>query len=180
MQKLITELLIKLGEDPKREGLEKTPERVEDSLKFLTSGYSQNPRTIIENAVFSDRHEEMVLVKDIPLYSLCEHHLLPFFGRAHVAYIPNEKIVGISKIPEMVDMFARRLQVQERLTNQIASTLMDVLGPKGVAVVIQAEHLCMQMRGGQKRESSIVTSAMLGAFRKKPETRAEFMNLIKN
>lgn len=179
MKELIRELLRNLGEDPEREGLRNTPERVRDSLTFLTEGYRQDPRKLIQNSVYSDRHEEMVLVKDIPLYSLCEHHLLPFFGHAHVAYIPNEKIVGISKIARMVDLFARRLQVQERLTNEIANTLMDVLGPKGVAVVIEAEHLCMQMRGVQKRGTAIVTSAMLGAFRKRPETRAEFMNLIK-
>jgi len=179
MQELIKEFLVKLGEDPDREGLKATPERVAESWSFLTEGYRQDPRSLIEDSVYSDKHEEMVLVKDIPLYSLCEHHLLPFFGRAHVAYIPNEKIVGISKIPRMVDLFARRLQVQERLTNQVADTLMDVLKPKGVAVVIDAEHLCMQMRGVQKHEASIITSAMLGAFRKRPETRAEFMNLIK-
>lgn len=179
MKDLIKHMLEKLGEDPEREGLRRTPERVAESLGFLTEGYRQDPRALIENSVYSDHHEEMVLVKDIPLYSLCEHHLLPFFGHAHVAYIPNEKIVGISKIARMVDLFARRLQVQERLTNEIASTLMDVLKPKGVAAVIDAEHLCMQMRGVQKRGTSVVTSAMLGAFRKRPETRAEFMNLIK-
>lgn len=179
MKELIAQLLIALGEDPGREGLRRTPERVAESLTFLTEGYRQDPRKLIENSVYSDRHEEMVLVKDIPLYSLCEHHLLPFYGHAHVAYIPNEKIVGISKIARMVDLFARRLQVQERLTNEIGHTLMDVLNPKGVAVVVEAEHLCMQMRGVQKRGTSIVTSAMLGAFRKRPETRAEFMQLIK-
>lgn len=179
MEKLIRELLKELGEDPEREGLLKTPERVKDSLRFLTEGYRQDPRALIENSVFSDKHEEMVLIKDIPIYSLCEHHLLPFFGHAHVGYIPNDKIVGISKIARMVDLFARRLQMQERLTNQIADTLMEILGPKGVAVVVEAEHLCMQMRGVQKRGTSIITSAMLGAFRKRPETRAEFMNLIK-
>jgi len=179
MENLIRELLQKLGEDPQREGLIKTPARVKESLEFLTEGYHQDPKALIENSVYSDKHEEMVLVRDIPIYSLCEHHLLPFFGKAHVGYIPNEKIVGISKIARMVDLFARRLQVQERLTNQIANTLMDALKPKGVAVVIDAEHLCMQMRGVQKRGTSIVTSAMLGAFRKRPETRAEFMNLIK-
>lgn len=179
MQKLIRDLLKILGEDPDREGLLLTPKRVAESWSFLTEGYRQDPQKIIEDAVFSDKHEEMVLVKDIQLYSLCEHHLLPFFGRAHVAYIPNEKIVGISKIARMVDLFARRLQVQERLTNQIAHTLMDTLKPKGVAVVIDAQHLCMQMRGVQKRESSIVTSAMLGAFRDRPATRAEFMQLIR-
>ncbi|PIU56745.1 MAG: GTP cyclohydrolase I FolE [Deltaproteobacteria bacterium CG07_land_8_20_14_0_80_38_7] len=179
MEDIIYKLLLKLGEDPKREGLVKTPKRVADSFEFLTEGYKQDPKALIENSVFSDKHEEMVLVKDIPLYSLCEHHLLPFFGHAHVGYIPNDKIVGISKIARMVDLFARRLQVQERLTNQIANTLMDVLNPKGVACVIEAEHLCMQMRGVQKRGTSIITSAMLGAFRSRSETRTEFMNLIK-
>ena len=179
MEKTIKDLLIELGEDPDREGLVKTPERVRRSFEFLTEGYRQDPRALIENSVFSDKHEEMVLVKDIPLYSLCEHHLLPFFGRAHVGYLPNDKIVGISKIARMVDLFARRLQMQERMTNQIADTLMEVLKPKGVAVVIEAEHLCMQMRGVQKRGTSVITSAMLGAFRKRPETRSEFMNLIR-
>lgn len=179
MKQIITELLKALGEDPNREGLKKTPERVEESLKFLTEGYTQDPRKLIESSVYSDRHEEMVLIKDISIYSLCEHHLLPFFGKAHVGYIPNEKIVGISKIARMVDLFARRLQVQERLTNEIANTLMEFLKPKGVAVVVDAQHLCMQMRGVQKRGTSVITSSMLGAFRSKPETRAEFMNLIK-
>jgi len=179
MRGLIKELLVKLGEDPSREGLKDTPERVERSWSFLTEGYKMDPRAIIEKSMFSDKHEDMVIVKTIPLYSLCEHHLLPFFGHAHVGYIPNEKIVGISKIARMVDLYARRLQVQERLTNQIADTLMDVLKPRGVAVVIEAEHLCMQMRGVQKRDTSVVTSAMLGCFRKKAETRAEFMQLIK-
>ena len=179
METIIRDLLKALGEDPDREGLKRTPKRVKDSFAFLMEGYRQDPRALIENSVFSDRHEEMVLVKDIPIYSLCEHHLLPFFGHAHVGYLPNEKIVGISKIARMVDLFARRLQVQERMTNQIADTLMEFLKPKGVAVVVEAEHLCMQMRGVQKRGTSVITSAMLGAFRKRPETRAEFMNLIK-
>lgn len=179
MEKIISDLLKALGEDPEREGLKKTPLRVKDSFEFLTEGYRQDPKKLIQNSVYSDKHEEMVLIKDIPIYSLCEHHLLPFFGHAHVAYIPNEKIVGISKIARMVDLYARRLQVQERMTNQIADTLMGVLKPKGVAVVVDAEHLCMQMRGVQKRGTSVITSAMLGAFRRRPETRAEFMNLIR-
>lgn len=179
MERVIKELLEKLGEDPTREGLLKTPKRVKESLEFLTEGYRQDPKELIKNSVYSDKHEEMVLIKDIPIYSLCEHHLLPFFGHAHVGYIPNDRIVGISKIARMVDLFARRLQVQERLTNEIADTLMEHLGPKGVGVVIEAEHLCMQMRGVQKRGTSVITSSMLGAFRKRPETRAEFMNLIK-
>lgn len=179
MENLIRELLKKIGEDPGREGLVRTPERVKDSLEFLTEGYKQDPVELIRSSVYSDRHEELILVKDIPIYSLCEHHLLPFFGSAHVGYIPNDKIVGISKIARMVDLFARRLQVQERFTNQIADTLMEALAPKGVAVVVEAQHLCMQMRGTQKRGTSIVTSAMLGCFRKRAATRAEFMMLIK-
>lgn len=179
MEEAVRKILEAVGEDPDREGLKKTPARVAESFAFLTEGYRQDPKVLIEHSVYSDRHEEMVLVRDIPIYSLCEHHLLPFFGKAHVGYLPNEKIVGISKIARMVDLFARRLQVQERLTNQIAETLMETLRPKGVAVVVDAEHLCMQMRGVQKRGTSVITSAMLGAFRKRPETRAEFMNLIK-
>ncbi len=179
MEKAIKDILKHLGEDPKREGLLRTPERVRESLEFLTEGYSQDPRSLIKRSMYKEKHEEMVLIKDIYIYSLCEHHLLPFFGKAHVAYIPNERIVGISKIARMVDLFARRLQVQERLTNQIADTLMDVLNPKGVAVVVDAQHLCMQMRGVHKIGTSVVTSSMLGAFRKRPETRAEFMTLIK-
>ncbi len=179
METIIRQFLEKLGEDPNREGLRKTPARVAEAFAFLTEGYQQDPKALIENSVYTEKHEEMILVRDIPIYSLCEHHLLPFFGTAHVGYIPNDKIVGISKIARMVDLFGRRLQVQERMTNQIADTIMDVLKPKGVAVVIDAQHLCMQMRGVQKRGTSIVTSSMLGAFRKRPETRAEFMNLIK-
>lgn len=179
MEELIRGILEKLGEDPTREGLLKTPARVRESLEFLTEGYKKDPRSLVEKSVYSEKHEEMVVIKDIAIYSLCEHHLLPFFGHAHVAYIPKEKIVGISKIARMVDLFARRLQVQERLTNQIADTLMEVLSPRGVAVVIEAEHMCMQMRGVQKRGTSVITSSMLGAFRRRPETRAEFMNLIK-
>ncbi len=178
METLIRQVIEKLGEDPNREGLLRTPERVRESWGFLTEGYAQDPKALIENSVYSDSCEEMVLVRDIPLYSLCEHHLLPFFGSAHVGYIPNGKIVGISKIARMVDLFARRFQVQERLTQQIAETLMEVLKPKGVGVVLQARHLCMEMRGAQKRGTSIITSSMLGAFRKRPETRAEFMQLI--
>jgi len=179
MQNVIRELLLKLGEDPNREGLVRTPERVAEALGFLTEGYKQDPHAFIENAMFTDKHEGMVLVKDIPLYSLCEHHLLPFFGCAHVAYLPNKHIVGISKMTRLVDLFARRLQLQERLTNQVAKTIMEAMKPKGVAVVIEAEHMCMQMRGDQKRGTSIITSSMLGAFRKDSATRAEFMALIK-
>lgn len=179
METLIKQLLKKLGEDPQREGLIKTPSRVAASLMDLTEGYRQDPVKLIKNSVFTDKYDEMVLVKDIPFYSICEHHLLPFYGDAHVAYIPNGKLVGISKIARMVDLFARRLQVQERLTQQIAETLQTILKPKGVAVVISAQHLCMQMRGVQKHDAKVVTSAMLGAFRKRQATREEFINLIK-
>lgn len=178
MEKLIHELLVKIGEDPDREGLKKTPERVTRAWEFMMAGYKQDPVQLIRDAFFTDKYDEMVIVKDIKLYSLCEHHLLPFHGYAHVAYVPKGRIVGISKIARMVEMFARRLQVQERLTQQIAETLNEVLEPKGVAVVIEAEHMCMHMRGVQKQEASIVTSAMLGVFRANLSTREEFMNLI--
>lgn len=178
MEDLIRELLQTLGEDPEREGLLETPRRVTKALRFLTEGYRQDPAELIKNAMFEDRCEEMVVLKDIPTYSMCEHHLLPFYGRTHVAYIPSDKVVGISKIARMVDLFARRLQLQERLTNQIAKTLQDVLKPQGVAVVIEAEHLCMQMRGVQKRGTAMITSAMLGVFRENPKTRTEFLTFI--
>lgn len=177
---LFESVLAELGEDPDREGLLKTPGRIAQSLRFLTRGYKQNIEEILNGALFTENHEEMVTVKDVALYSLCEHHLLPFFGKCHVAYIPRKKIVGISKIARLVDMFAHRLQVQERMTDQIAATLQEALDPLGVAVVIEAEHLCMQMRGVQKRGSAVVTSAMLGCFRTRQETRQEFMNLIKS
>jgi GTP cyclohydrolase I len=181
VRELIARLLAELGEDPRREGLEKTPERVEAALRFLTSGYHQDPKEILEGAVFvEDKYDEMVLVKDIDLASLCEHHLLPFIGKVHVAYIPNRRILGLSKIPRLVEVFSRRLQVQERLTTQIAQTLHDALKPKGVGVVIEAVHLCMLMRGVEKQNSKAVTSAMLGAFRDRPATRAEFLELIRN
>lgn len=179
MKKLIKEFLTKLGEDPGREGLLKTPERVTEAWAKLTEGYKEDPRTLIENSVFKDKYDEMVLVKDINFYSMCEHHLLPFYGMAHVAYIPSGRLVGISKIARMVELFAKRLQVQERLTQQIAETLLEVLKPKGVGVVIEAEHLCMQMRGVKKTNSKVVTSAMLGAFRSRQATREEFISLIK-
>lgn len=178
MEDLIRELLQTLGEDPEREGLLETPRRVTKALRFLTEGYRQDPAELIKNAMFEDKCEEMVVLKDIPTYSMCEHHLLPFYGRTHVAYIPSDKVVGISKIARMVDLFARRLQLQERLTNQIAKTLQDVLKPQGVAVVIEAEHLCMQMRGVQKRGTAMITSAMLGVFRENPKTRTEFLTFI--
>lgn len=180
LELLFRSVLAELGEDPEREGLSKTPDRIAEALRFLTVGYSQNVDDVLNGALFTENHEEMVTVKDIALYSLCEHHLLPFFGKCHVAYVPKRKIVGISKIARLVDMFAHRLQVQERLTDQIADTLQKALDPLGVAVVIEAEHLCMQMRGVQKQGSRVVTSAMLGAFRTRQETRQEFMNLIRS
>ena len=179
MEELIRELLKMLGEDPNREGLERTPERVAESMRFLTSGYRENIEEVLKGAIFEEEYDEMVIVKDISLYSLCEHHMLPFFGKCHVAYIPKGKIIGISKIPRVVEIFARRLQVQERLTNQIAHTLMEYLDPYGVAVTIEATHLCMAMRGVRKRDAVIITSAMLGAFRTDSKTRMEFLNLIK-
>ena len=175
----IKSVLSEIGENPEREGLLKTPERVAKSMKFLTDGYKQDPAKIIQSAMFSEEYSQMVLVKDIELYSLCEHHMLPFFGKAHVAYIPNGHIVGLSKIPRIVDVFARRLQVQERLTDEIKDCIQETLIPKGVAVVIEAQHLCMQMRGVQKQHSSTTTSAFSGIFMSDEKTRAEFINLIK-
>jgi len=175
----IKSVLSEIGETPDREGLLKTPERVAKSMDFLTNGYKQNPAEILKSAMFAEEYSQMVLVKDIEIYSLCEHHMLPFFGKAHIAYIPNGHIVGLSKIPRIVDVFARRLQVQERLTDEIKDCLQDGLTPKGVAVVIEAQHLCMQMRGVQKQHSSTTTSAFSGIFLKDEKTRSEFMNLIK-
>ena len=175
---LIRDLLIKLGEDPSREGLLETPKRVESSMKFLTRGYKQDIKTVLNGAIFEEGYDEMVVVKDIDLFSMCEHHLLPFYGKAHVAYLPDGKIIGLSKIPRIVDVFARRLQVQERLTVQVAECLMEWLKPKGVAVVIEAIHLCMAMRGVEKKDSYCMTSAMLGAFRENERSRAEFLSLI--
>ena len=174
----IKTLLSKIGENPEREGLLKTPERVSKSMEFLTNGYDKNPSEILKSAMFSESYSQMVLVKDIELYSLCEHHMLPFFGKAHIAYIPNGHIVGLSKIPRIVDVFSRRLQVQERLTDEIKDCIQETLNPKGVAVVIEAQHLCMQMRGVQKQHSSTITSAFSGIFISDKKTRAEFMNLI--
>ena len=179
MQDLIQRLLIELGEDPAREGLVRTPKRVEKALKFLTSGYAANVDEVLNGALFSVDYSEMVIVRDIDFYSMCEHHLLPFFGKCHVAYIPNGRVVGLSKIPRLVDIFARRLQLQERMTNQIAETIVDKIKPLGVAVVCEATHLCMAMRGVEKQNSVAVTSAMLGAFRSDARTRSEFLNLIK-
>jgi GTP cyclohydrolase I len=178
LAQLVTEQLEQLGEDPAREGLLKTPERVARSLQDLTSGYTQNVSTVVNGAIFSESGEEMVVVRDIEIYSLCEHHMLPFFGKAHVAYIPNGRIIGLSKLPRLVDVFARRLQVQERLTLQVAEAIQETLSPRGVGVVIEARHLCMMMRGVQKQNSCAVTSAMLGYFRDDGKTRAEFLSLV--
>jgi len=175
---LIRELLAYLDEDPDREGLLRTPDRVVRALRFLTEGYRKDLDELFNDAYFAEEYDEMVVVKDIELYSLCEHHLLPFVGKAHVAYIPRKKIVGLSKIPRLVDHFARRLQVQERMTKQIAETIMDRLDPLGAAVVVEARHLCMVMRGVEKQHSTMTTSSMLGVFREEQPTRLEFMNLI--
>ena len=177
---LIESLLKELGEDPGREGLKRTPARVARALDFLTGGSRQDPRAILNQAVFEEGCNEMVLLRDIDFYSMCEHHILPFFGRAHVAYVPDGRIVGLSKLARIVDMMARKLQVQERLTNEIAETLDDVLRPKGVAVVLEAQHLCMQMRGVQKQNTYAISSAMLGEFESDPKTRGEFMQLIRH
>jgi GTP cyclohydrolase I len=179
MQEAIRAMLRDLGEDPMREGLLDTPKRVEKAYRFLTSGYQANIDQVLNNALFTVDYSEMVIVKDIDFYSLCEHHLLPFFGKCHVAYIPSTKVIGLSKIPRVVDVFARRLQVQERLTNQIADTIRDKIAPLGVAVVMEATHLCMSMRGVEKQNSFCVTSAMQGAFRDNSRTRMEFLELIK-
>lgn len=178
MEPLIRSILVELGEDPEREGLLRTPKRVADSLRFLTRGYRQDPETILQGAVFDEPYDEMVIVKEIDFYSLCEHHLLPFYGRAHVAYLPSGKIIGLSKIPRIVDAFARRLQVQERLTQQVANCIQDAVSPLGVGVVIEAFHLCMAMRGVEKQNAFATTSTMLGIFREDRGTRSEFMNLI--
>lgn len=177
---LLRELLVRIGEDPDRDGLVRTPERMQKSLQYLTQGYSKNPDEILQNAQFKVSYDEMVIVKDIEMFSLCEHHLLPFFGKVHVAYIPNGKVIGLSKIPRLVDIFARRLQVQERLTVQIAETIQRAIQPQGVGVVIEARHLCVMMRGVEKQHSSAVTSHMLGSFRSGEKTREEFLSLIRN
>jgi GTP cyclohydrolase IA len=179
MQELVRQLLAELGEDPSREGLLNTPKRVEKALRFLTSGYTADVDTVLNNALFTVDYNEMVIVKDIDFYSLCEHHLLPFFGRCHIAYIPNGKVIGLSKIPRLVEVFARRLQIQERMTNQIAETIREKINPLGVAVVIEATHLCMAMRGVEKQNSFAITSAMLGGFRSDARTRMEFLELIR-
>src|SRR4249919_2858393 len=179
MQDLIRQLLAELGEDPGREGLHNTPKRVEKALKFLTSGYDANLDDIVNGALFTVDYSEMVIVRDIDFYSMCEHHLLPFFGRCHVAYIPNGRVIGLSKIPRLVDIFARRLQLQERMTNQIAETIREKIRPLGVAVVCEGTHLCMSMRGVEKQNSYTITSAMLGSFQTCARTRMEFLALLK-
>jgi GTP cyclohydrolase I len=176
---LVREMIIRLGEDPQREGLERTPERVHRALEQLTRGYKEDAEAILRGALFTVGYDEMVIVKDIEMFSLCEHHMLPFFGKVHVAYIPNGKVIGLSKLPRLVEVFARRLQVQERLTTQIAETIQNAIEPQGVGVVIEARHLCMMMRGVEKQHSSAVTSSMLGCFRDCRETREEFLSLIR-
>jgi GTP cyclohydrolase I len=177
---LLRELLVRIGEDPERDGLVRTPERMEKSLEHLTQGYRKDADEVLRGALFEVTYDEMVIVKDIEMFSLCEHHLLPFFGKVHVAYIPNGKVIGLSKIPRIVDIFARRLQVQERLTVQIAETIQRAIQPQGVGVVIEARHLCVMMRGVEKQHSSAVTSHMLGSFRMSQDTREEFLSLIRN
>jgi GTP cyclohydrolase I len=178
-EELVRETLVRLGEDPEREGLVRTPERVHKALEFLTRGYNEDPEAMLKNALFTVTYDEMVIVKDIEVFSLCEHHMLPFFGKVHVAYIPNGKVIGLSKIPRLIEIFSRRLQIQERLTTQIAETIQKVIQPQGVGVVIEARHLCMMMRGVEKQHSAAVTSSMLGCFREEQETRTEFLSLIR-
>lgn len=178
-EELVKEILVRLNEDPAREGLLRTPERVKKAFEFLTKGYNENPETMLKNALFTVTYDEMVIVKDVEMFSLCEHHMLPFFGKVHVAYIPNGKVIGLSKIPRLIEIFSRRLQIQERLTTQIAETIQKVIQPQGVGVVIEARHLCMMMRGVEKQHSAAVTSSMLGCFRDEQETRQEFLSLIR-
>jgi GTP cyclohydrolase IA len=179
-EELVREMIVRLGEDPSREGLVRTPERFHKAYEYLTRGYKQDPETLLKDALFTVNYDEMVIVKDIEMYSLCEHHMLPFIGKVHVAYIPNGKVVGLSKIPRLVELFSRRLQIQERLTTQIAETIQNAIHPQGVGVVIEARHLCMMMRGVEKQHSAAVTSAMLGCFREEQETRTEFLSLIRS
>ena len=176
----VREILRAIGEDPAREGLLKTPDRVARALQFLSKGYEENPTEILNSALFTEEYSEMILLKDLDFFSLCEHHLLPFYGKAHVAYIPNNRILGLSKMARLFEVFARRLQVQERLTTQVATSIMDAIEPMGVGVVVEAEHLCMRMRGVEKQNSIVVTSCMLGSFRNRQETREEFMTLIRS
>jgi GTP cyclohydrolase IA len=178
-EELVREMIIRLGEDPNREGLSRTPERVEKAMKFLVKGYKDDPEALLRKALFTVSYDEMVIVKDVEMFSLCEHHLLPFFGKVHVAYIPNGKVIGLSKIPRLIEAFSRRLQIQERLTTQIAEAIQNAIEPQGVGVVIEARHLCMMMRGVEKQHSSAVTSSMLGSFRSEEETRTEFLSLIR-
>ena len=180
IEKLVRQILIELGEDPDREGLLKTPKRVAESFKFLTHGYHSDPQKLINGATFTQKTDSMVIVKDIEIYSLCEHHLLPFYGRCHIGYIPREKVIGVSKLARLVDMYAHRLQIQERLTEQVAYMIKDSINALGVGVMIEARHLCMMMRGVEKQNSIMITSSMLGAFRNAPATRDEFLHLIKS
>jgi len=180
MAELYREILVRIGEDPNREGLARTPERVSSAMAQLTRGYKDCPQKLLRSALFTVNYDEMVIVKDIEMFSLCEHHMLPFFGKVHVAYIPNGKVIGLSKIPRLVDVFARRLQVQERMTTEIAESIQSIVQPQGVGVVIEARHLCMMMRGVEKQHSATVTSAMLGVFRDEQQTREEFLSLIRN
>jgi GTP cyclohydrolase I len=179
VQRIVTDLLLEMGEDPKREGLVSTPKRVAKAYDFLTSGYNMDIKLVMNNAIFEEKYDEMVIVKNIDFYSLCEHHMLPFYGKVHIAYLPDGKILGLSKFPRIVDVFARRLQVQERMTQQIADTLMQYLNPQGVGVVTEAYHMCMMMRGVEKQNSSATSSAMHGIFREDTRTRSEFLNLIR-
>jgi GTP cyclohydrolase I len=178
-QDLYREILIRIGEDPSRDGLIRTPERMEKAMAFLTRGYNMNITDVLHEALFDVDYDEMVIVKDVEFFSMCEHHLLPFFGKAHVAYVPNGKVIGLSKIPRLVDVFARRLQVQERLTRQIGDAITEAINPQGVAVILEAQHLCMMMRGVEKQHSSTVTSAMLGVFKTQLQTRNEFLSLVR-
>jgi len=178
-EELVREMIIRLGEDPDREGLARTPERVAKAMKFLVKGYKDDPEALLRNALFTVNYDEMVIVKDVEMFSLCEHHLLPFFGKVHVAYIPNGKVIGLSKIPRLIEAFSRRRQIQERLTTQIAEAIQNTIEPQGVGVVIEARHLCMMMRGVEKQHSAAVTSSMLGCFRNEEETRTEFLSLIR-
>jgi GTP cyclohydrolase IA len=177
---LVREMIIRLGEDPQREGLTLTPNRVHRAYEYLLKGYKEDPEALLRNGLFTCTYDEMVIVKDVEMFSLCEHHMLPFFGKVHVAYIPNGKVIGLSKIPRLIEIFSRRLQIQERLTTQIAETIQKSIEPQGVGVVIEARHLCMMMRGVEKQHSAAVTSSMLGCFREEQETRTEFLSLIRN
>ena len=179
-QELYAEVIRRVGEDPARDGLVRTPERIEKSMRFLTRGYNQTVEQVLHGALFDVEYDEMVIVRDIEFYSLCEHHLLPFYGKAHVAYVPTNKVIGLSKMARVVDVFARRLQVQERLTRQVAEAIEDAIHPQGVGVVLEAQHLCMMMRGVEKQHSMTVTSAMLGAFKTQPQTRNEFLSLVRS